>query len=206
MKLISLSLPITMNMTVYKNLEEKKPAIENTRCFKDYGMNENTLHLPLHTGTHVDYPLHAIDNGKSSSDYDIFPAIFKGYVLDLSFNTHEFIAIEHIKNLDLSEVEAVFFKTRKGPMEFFDFEFPWLEKEGAAWISRLSLKFVGIDQLGIERNQPHHETHISLLEKDILIIEGLNLSEMEDGIHDFLALTLQIKDVEAEPVVVYELV
>jgi len=205
MKLISLSLPITMNMTVYKNLEDKKPVIEKTRCFKDNGMNENTLHLPLHTGTHVDYPLHAIDNGKSSCDYDIFPAIFKGYVLDLSMNTPVVIGLEQVRNLDLSEVEAVFFKTRKGPMEFFDFEFPWLEKGGAAWFSRLSLKFVGIDQLGIERNQPHHETHISLLEKDILIIEGLNLSDIEAGIHDFLAMTLQIKDVEAEPVVVYEL-
>lgn len=206
MKLISLSLPITMNMTVYKNREEKKPAIENTQCFKDDGINENTLHLPLHTGTHVDYPLHVIDNGKSSSDYGVFPIIFKGYVLDLSMNTPVVIGLEEVINLDLSEVEAVFFKTRKGPMEFFDFEFPWLEKEGATWLSNLSLKFVGIDQLGIERNQPHHETHISLLEKDTLIIEGLNLSDIEEGIHDFLALTLQIKDVEAEPVVVYELV
>ncbi|MGB5823793.1 MAG: cyclase family protein [Proteocatella sp.] len=205
MKLIALSLPITMNMVVYKNREEKKPAIENMRCFKDDGMNENTLHLPLHTGTHVDYPLHAIDGGKSSSDYDVFPAIFKGYVLDLSLDSHESIGLEHINNLDLSEVEAVFFKTRKGPMEFFDFEFPWLEKEGAAWLSRLPLKFVGIDQLGIERNQPGHETHISLLGRDILIIEGLNLSEIEEGTHNFLAITLQIKDVEAEPAMLYKI-
>lgn len=205
MKLTTLSLPIKMDMTVYKDREEKKPLIENTRNFKEHGMNENTLHLPLHTGTHVDYPLHAIDGGKTSSDYDVFPVIFKGYVMDLSLVPAEFIGMEHVKELDLSEVDAIFFKTSNVLMDIFDFEFPWLEKEAAKWISKFPLKFVGIDQLGIERNQPGHETHISLLGRDILIIEGINLSNIEGGIHEFLATTLQIKGVEAEPVMLYKL-
>lgn len=210
MNWLPLSVPISSQMTVYKNIESKRPQVENTRNFEAHGIYESTLHLPMHTGTHIDYPLHAIEGGKVSSDYSLFPAFFKAYVLDLSENTTgkklESIGVEHLKNLDLSDVDAIFFKTLREPMTQFDFEFPWLNQEGAAYLSTLPLKFVGIDQLGIERNQPDHMTHISLLSQDILIIEGLNLTALNSGLYDFTAFTLSVEKVEAEPLMVYALI
>ncbi len=207
MKWLPLSVPITRNMTVYKNSESKRPQIENTRNFEVHGIYESTLHLPMHTGTHIDYPLHAIEGGKTSSDYNCFPAFFKAYVLDLSAdqagNKLESIGVDHLKNIDFSRVDAIFFKTLKSPMTEFDFEFPWLNREGAAFLATLPLKFVGIDQLGIERSQPDHVTHISLLSKDILIIEGLALSDLQTGVYDFAAFTLHVEKVEAEPLMIY---
>jgi hypothetical protein len=100
-------------------------------------------------------------------------------------------------------VEAVFFKTRNAPLNEFDPLFPWLTFDAAAWLARHPLLFAGIDQPGIERSQPDHETHIQLLSRDILIIEGLDLSQIEDGCHRFAAFTLNIRGVEAEPVLVY---
>lgn len=205
MKLIPISLPITMTMVVYKDLAEKRPIIETTRDFHNHGICENTLHLPLHTGTHVDYPLHAIAGGKSSSDYQIFPTAFKGYVLDLTLNPVSSIGVDQLQALDFDGIEAVFFKTLSAPLEAFDFEFPWLNGEAAAWLSQTALKFVGTDQPGIERMQPNHETHIRLLQKDILIVEGLDLSALHEGIYEFQAHTLQIKGVEAEPLMIYAL-
>ena len=210
MSWLPLSVPITSQMTVYKNIEDKRPQIENTRNFQAHGIYESTLHLPMHTGTHIDYPLHAVEGGKISSDYSLFPAFFKAYVLDLSENTTgkklESIGLEHLQSLNLSDVEALFFKTLNEPMNQFDFEFPRLNKEGAAYLSTLPLKFVGIDQLGIERNQPDHMTHISLLSQDVLIIEGLNLTPLETGVYDFAAFSLGVEGVEAEPLMVYALV
>lgn len=209
MKWLSLNMPLTRDIPVYKNIESKKPQIENTRNFKEHGIYESTLHLPMHTGTHIDYPLHAIEGGKTSSDYNLFPAHFKAFVLDLTDDKFgsslESIGPEHLKNLDLSGVEAIFFKTMKLPMKAFDFEFPWLNREGAKVLAQLPLKFVGIDQLGIERNQPDHETHITLLSRDILIVEGLNLSQLQTGIYEITAVTLGVEGVEAEPLVVQAL-
>lgn len=205
MKRIPISLPITMGMVVYKNTEEKRPVIETTRDFQRHGMHESTLHLPLHTGTHVDYPLHAIKGGKCSSDYDVFPIFFKAIVLDLTVKPTEKIGIDQLKDIDYKGVDAVFFKTIKSPLITFDFEFPWLDSEAALWLSQFPLIFVGTDQPGIERNQPGHETHIQLLEKDILVLEGLNLSDLKAGIYPFEAHTLHIENVEAEPVVIYAL-
>lgn len=197
------SLPISVGMAVYKNLADKRPVIENTRTFAEHGMHESTLHLPLHTGTHVDYPLHAIAGGKCSSDYDRFPAEFRAWVMDLSQSPPESITLAEVQELPMQGVEAVIFKTRHSPLTVFDPYFPWLSGEAAAWLAEYPLTFVGIDQPGIERNQPAHPTHITLLSRDILILEGLDLSRITGGMHRFRAFTLAIQGVEAEPVLLY---
>jgi len=201
---ISLSLPIKETMAVYKNLEEKRPRIETTRNFSQHGMHESTLHLPLHTGTHVDYPLHAIDSGKCSSDYQRFPIEFTGLVVDLCPQPPTSITLDVVRTLSLDSIDAVFFRTLEQPLEEFDPLFPGLTDEAAAWLCEYPLLFVGTDQPGIERAQPGHPTHIRLLEKDILIIEGLNLSRISGGgLFRCRAFTLGIDGVEAEPVLVH---
>lgn len=202
---ISVSLPITEHMAVYKNLAEKRPTLETTRSFSSHGMHESTLQLPLHTGTHVDYPLHAIPGGKCSSEYERFPLEFFCHVVDLADHPPERIGLEQVRDINMDGLEAVFFKTLNVPLKVFDPLFPWLTSEAAAWLAQYSLLFVGIDQPGIERNQPGHETHIQLLSQDILIIEGLDLSRIKGGRHQFAAFTLGIRGVEAEPVILYTL-
>jgi arylformamidase len=197
------SLPISVGMAVYKNLADKRPVVENTRNFAEHGMYESTLHLPLHTGTHVDYPLHAIPAGKCSSDYHCFPAEFSAWVVDLSQSPPDAIGLAQVQDLPLQGVEAVFFKTRRTPLAVFDPLFPWLTGEAAVWLAEHPLTFVGTDQPGIEQNQPAHQTHITLLSRDILIIEGLDLSHIAGGKHRFRAFTLAIRGVEAEPVLLY---
>lgn len=203
-----LSVKIHEDMQVYKNLEQKRPKIENVKNFKDHGMYESAIILPLHTGTHIDYPLHAIEGGKSSSDYDITNQIYKGYVLDLSKGVKgNIISVDTINSILNLDMDVLFFKTKKDREDsteetYFDFEFPYLEAKASFLLSKSKLKFVGIDQLGIERSQPNHETHINLLKKDILIIEGLNLNYIEEGFYEFIFFTLGIQRVEAEPIIV----
>ncbi len=202
---LPVSQPIFEGMAVYKNLEEKRPRFENTRNFASHGMVEHTLHLPLHTGTHVDYPLHAVAGGKCSRDYQRFPLRFTAQILDLSQAPPTAIGLGHVRDLDLAGVEAVFFKTRSQPLAAFDPLFPWLDAEAAEWLADRPLLFAGIDQPGIERNQPGHPTHLRLLARDILIIEGLDLSRIPGGRRQFAAFTLGLREVEAEPVLVYAL-
>ena len=201
----SLSLPITEQMAVYKNLADKRPVLENTRNFSDHGIFESTLHLPLHTGTHVDYPLHVIEGGKCSSDYDRFPVDFSVFVVDLCSSPPESIGLPQMRDIPIDKVQAVFFRTIEQPLAEFDPVFPWVNTEAAAWLAAHPLLFAGTDQPGIERNQPGHPTHIQLLKQDILIIEGLDLSHIKGGIHQCAAFSLGIQGVEAEPIVVYAL-
>jgi arylformamidase len=200
---IPLSLPISEQMMVYKNAPDKRPSIETTRDFSRHGMHESTLHLPLHTGTHVDYPLHAIAGGKCSSDYHWFPIEFAALVVDLCPQPPAAITLAEVRDLSLEGIEAVFFRTLEQPLTAFDPLFPGVVAEAAAWLAGWPLRFVGIDQPGIERAQPGHPTHIHLLAKDILIIEGLDLSRLAGGRYPCRAFALGIEGVEAEPVLVY---
>lgn len=204
----TLSVKIHEDMQVYKNLEQKRPKIENTKNFKDHGMYESTIILPLHTGTHIDYPLHAIEGGKTSSDYNITNQVYRGYICDLSKGVKDNrITVDIINSIAKLNMDVLFFKTKEDKKTYaeetsFDFEFPYLEAKAAELLSKSKLKFIGIDQLGIERSQPNHETHINLLKKDILIIEGLDLNYIDEGFYELIFFTLGIQNVEAEPIIV----
>ena len=65
--------------------------------------------------------------------------------------------------------------------------------------SSKKIKAVGIDYLGIERNQPDHETHTILMKHEIGIIEGLRLSHVEPQRYFFLCLSLPVVGLEAAP-------
>ena len=62
------------------------------------------------------------------------------------------------------------------------------------------IKTVGVDYLGIERNQPKHETHTLILGNEIAIIEGLRLEEATEGDYILYCLPLAVKGLEAAPV------
>ncbi|MEI6157040.1 MAG: cyclase family protein, partial [Atribacterota bacterium] len=79
-------------------------------------------------------------------------------------------------------------------------DFVYVEEPGARFLSQQKLKGVGIDALGIERNQPGHPTHRLLLEKEVLIYEGLDLRRVTPGKYYFFAFPLKIKGADGSPV------
>lgn len=199
----NISYPIEEGMAAYKNLPEKKTRIILTRTFEEGDMQETAVYLHLHTGTHVDYPRHAIEGGKTSNDYDVFPHTGRIFLMDVSRNGLESITLDDLTPLDLEGVDGLFIKTREKPLLTFDPEFPWLSAEGARYLSTLPLKYVGTDQPGIERKQPDHATHLALLGNDILVMEGLALWDLEEGYYDVLLTTLHVAGADAEPLLAY---
>jgi arylformamidase len=54
---------------------------------------------------------------------------------------------------------------------------------------------VGTDYLSIEKfHSGHHRTHLALLSKGVVIVEGLNLSEVPAGDYELICLPLRIAD------------
>lgn len=197
MKLIDISMPIAPDMPVYKNRAEKTPRWLVERTFETDGFRESALWLNLHTGTHVDAPLHFIEGGGDIAS--IPPERFVGTcrVLDAS-GPREAVTSETLESLSLEGVEFLLFKTRNS-LEDRPLSFVYLEASAARILAGLPLKAVGIDALGIERDQPGHPTHRLLLEKGILIIEGLDLRRVSPGDYGILVMPLPIAGGEAAP-------
>lgn len=60
-------------------------------------------------------------------------------------------------------------------------------------------RFKRLEALGIERSQPGHETHISLLGRQIVIIEGLRLGGIDEGEYYLIAMPISIIGAEVAP-------
>ncbi len=190
---------ISEDMIVYKNKLDKKPTL---RITKDYSMAESyesIITMGMHTGTHIDAPLHMIEGGKTIDSIALENLIRKCKVLDFT-EVENKITKEILERKEIQKGDFILLKTKNSFSKEFDFQFIYLEKSGAEYLKNIGIAGVGIDALGIERDQPGHETHKILLSQDIIIIEGLKLNEVEEGEYTLYAPPLKIRNVEAAPV------
>lgn len=201
MKIIDISWPITENITGYKN---RKNIIFNTyKTFEKDGWRESLITLESHSGTHVDAPTHFLKKGNSIDQIPLEQLIGPCIVLDLT-DVPEKITRDVLFRYDeiIYKDSVVLFKTSNSatkPEDLFNPAFIYLEVTGAQYLQEKNVKAVGIDYLGIERNQPGHETHIALMQKNIAIIEGLRLGHVQAGEYFFVCLPLATVGLEAAP-------
>lgn len=198
MNIHDVSMTIHSGMKVYKNIPMKIPKLNNVADYPEQSHHENSIEMNLHTGTHIDAPLHMIEGGETTDIYPIEQMFGTARVIDLT-DLNGLIEYEHIGEMDFSDVDFVIFKTRNSYDETFNFEFTALGKSGAAYLAEFDLKGVGIDGLGIERAQEDHATHKILLSRKIMIVEGLALKDIEPGDYEFIVLPLKIWGVEGAP-------
>jgi arylformamidase len=198
MKIYDISMTIHEDMPTYKNNPDKKPKIENTGNYTTGSTYESKITLGMHTGTHIDAPLHMIKDGKKMDTYTIDDYVTEAKVIDLT-HLEDHITREDLINQDINKGDFILFKTRNSTIEEFDFKFVFLEKSGAEYLKEIGIKGVGTDALGIERDQPDHETHQTLLNNKIMIVEGLRLRDVPAGIYTLIILPLKILSTEAAP-------
>ncbi|MBI4452958.1 cyclase family protein [Candidatus Woesearchaeota archaeon] len=200
MKIYDISREISEEMVIYKNRKENSPKISATRKLEE-GANESKIDMHLHTGTHVDAPCHILEKGAAIERMSLERFMGKTIVLDFT-KTKNSITKTHLtaSKIKINKNEIVLLKTKNKLEKEFDFNFAYLEKTGAEYLASKKIKAVGIDSLGIERNQPGHDTHKILLGKNIPIFEGLDLSKIKQGKYFFHGLPLKIKKGDGSPV------
>lgn len=192
------SMPIHKDMQVYKNRQEKKPVFINAANHLDNQVHETKLEFNLHTGTHVDYPLHMIEDGKTSDSEVLETLLGKCKVIDFT-DVSSSIGKEDLMKHTIEKNDFLLFKTKNSLTDDFLFDFIYLNEEGAQYLLDKEVRGVGIDGLGIERDQINHPTHKTLLGNDIVIIEGLRLKNIKEKSYQMICLPLSIKTVEASP-------
>ncbi|MCX7842272.1 MAG: cyclase family protein [Clostridia bacterium] len=198
MKIYDISMEIYHEMAVYENKEEKKPIIGIDSNFSDGCVYESYIKMNLHTGTHMDAPLHMIESGSMIGSYELSRVVTPCKVLDLTM-VEDRITAQNLVDRDIKTGDFILFKTRNSFEHQFNNDFIFLDKSGAEYLAKQGVAGVGIDALGIERSQPEHETHKILFGADVVILEGLRLAEAKEGQYLLIAVPLKIKDVEAAP-------
>lgn len=198
MIIYDISMIIEKEMGVYKNKEEKRPVIKFERKIPKDSINESSMYMNLHTGTHIDAPYHVDDMGATIDAIDLNNLITKCRVLDLT-NVIGGITKEDLMDKNICPGEFVLLKTRNSFTEKFEPDFVYVEKSGAEYLAEKAIVGVAIDSFGIERAQPGHETHKILFSNGIIIIEGVRLKEIAEEEYFMCALPLKIKGVDGAP-------
>ncbi len=200
MKIYDISMLIEPSMMVYKDNPSKRPKFINMANHEKNNMHETRMEMDIHCGSHIDMPLHMIENGKTMNDFD-YTRLFMtdAKVFDMTKLDDKKICADDIKDADISEGDFVIFKTANSfhdKSKGFDSEFVFVDESAAEYLKNKKVNGVGIDSLGIERSQPAHMTHKLLLGDDIIILEGLELKGVEAGEYKLTALPIKIKGTE----------
>lgn len=199
MNSIDISWPISQSMTEYK--DRLTVQLKQLTSVDKDGVRETFIALHNHTGTHIDAPAHFIAGGKTLDQFPLETFIGPCKVLDLT-HVPEKITDKDLEKHTIKTGDRILLKTRNSKRtldEPFDYNFVYLAQSGARLLADLQVRVVGIDYLGIERNQPEHETHIKLLSNNIPIIEGLRLGQVNPGIYMLICLPLAIPDIDGVP-------
>jgi arylformamidase len=194
-----ISMPITKDVQVYKNKPDKRPTIETVADHTTHSVHETSLSFNLHTGTHIDYPLHMIEGGATSDTERLETLLGEAKVFDLR-DVQGGIEQSDLATFDIQNGDFVLLRTTNSDTDQFRFDFVYLAESGARYLADHGVRGVGIDALGIERDQAGHPTHKILLSRGILILEGLRLQDVSEGTYSFVCLPLSIPGVEAAPV------
>lgn len=195
MKMHDVTGTIYEGMTVYKDKPEKQPTLNtNTNGY----VTETRMELDVHTGTHIDAPLHMLVKGDTFESIPLDSLVGQCKVFDLT-NVEDGITKKDLEAFDIQQGDFIFFKTKNSFEEAFNFEFIYLKQDGAEYLSEIGIRGAGTDALGIERSQEGHPTHKTLFNNEVIIIEGLRLAEIEQGEYFMVAAPLKLKGTDASP-------
>ncbi|MCP9468904.1 MAG: cyclase family protein [Nitrospira sp.] len=161
-----------------------------------------SLSLGVHSGTHMDAPLHFLRTGLGIDAMPIDAGVGRARVIPVQHPVH--VTIEELRRHRIRRGERLLFKTRNSSRCWktnrFLKDFVSLDEEAAHWLVDQGVRTVGIDYLSVAGYKSDTAAiHTILLKGGVWIIEGLNLSGVRPGVYDMLCLPLKIAGGDGAP-------
>lgn len=160
--------------------------------------NVSVLQFGAHTGTHVDAPAHFIEGAPRVESLSLDVLIGEAQVVEVPDDRRS-IDEAFVNHHCSPNAQRVLFKTRNSAFwneraARFREDFTYLELEAAKQLVERGIKLIGVDYLSIEQfRQEGHPTHLALLSHGVVILEGLNLSNVSPGRYELICLPLRIR-------------
>jgi arylformamidase len=203
MKIIDVTLDITPGMPVWPGQETV--TLERHQKIED-GAHANVSYFgaSVHTGTHVDAPFHFLPDGITVEQLSLDALVGAVQVVQVPSNALV-INAEVIAGLKIEPiVERILFKTTNSdfwrrPEDPFNQHYIGVDESGAKALVERKVKLVGIDYLSISPFKKSQPTHDALLGAGVVIIEGLNLTNVSVGKYMLYCLPLKLKGADGAP-------
>jgi arylformamidase len=201
MKIFDVSVPISSRLPTWPG--DPRVSLERVSSIAHGdAANVSRLDAGVHTGTHVDAPVHFVDGATGIDSIPLETLMGPCLVIEadppwLDLRPEDLPATAHSR---------VLFKTRNsdrwaaGKLDF-ETEFVSVGLELAQRLVAEGKRLVGVDYLSVESfHAPfEHPVHHALLAAGIVVVEGLDLSRIEPGEYDLYCLPLKLVGSDGAP-------
>ena len=200
-RIYDISVPIRSGGLVYPGNPEIDIALQQAVA-KGAGANVSTIRFGSHTGTHADAARHFFDDGQTVDKIPLERLIGPALLLSFPDGVRSVGAAE-LRAHDIKGQTRILLRTRNSALlsqKEFVKDYTYLAPDGAQYLVDQGVELVGIDYLSIEQfHSGHHLTHRTLLERSVVIVEGLDLSVPPPGQYQFICLPLRIEGCDGAP-------
>lgn len=205
-KIYDISLPITSDMTVWPG-DPMVTIRQVSSLEKGESSNVSQIRMSVHTGTHIDAPLHFLRDGKAIGAIPLSTFTGPALVLEMGKDVdviNQTVLADHPQIESLKHARKVLFKTRNS-IELhnwgstFNEHYVALDASGATFLSNFDLDLVGVDYLSIAAFYDTDKPHQILLQKEVVLLEGINLMEVPAGVYNLYCLPLNLIACEGAP-------
>lgn len=172
----------------------------------DKGAHDNVTRISasVHLGTHVDAPHHFLNDGRTVESLSLDVLTGPCYVTQLPDGV-EMITADVLDRSEISsEMKRVLFGTRNSHLwakgeSTFQTDFVAITEDGAEWLVERGIQLVGVDYLSVAPYGDSVPTHTILLKAGVVVVEGLNLSQVMRGFYNLYCLPLKIAGSDGAP-------
>ena len=191
-----ISLPLTESTIVYPN----NPAIQ-IETVPGASTTHSNISFGTHSGTHIDAPRHVWADRSGIEGFSFSQFIGPATVIDCT-QAGESVTIADLEKSAIEKGARMLLKTRnsaRGFASFYD-DYVYLDGAAAEWLAEREVSLVGIDYLSIKkRGGSDHRPHTVLLEHNIVILEGIDLSHVVPGEYTLMCLPLSLPHLDGAP-------
>jgi arylformamidase len=163
-------------------------------------VNVGQFSTSIHIGTHVDAPFHFDSDGASIDALNLDPFIGPARVVDV--RGCSVIRIEDLKPFDLSAVPRLLLRT-DGWLDHSRFpeSIPVLDRDVPGYLKDHGVILLGLDVPSVDQiDSQDLPIHHALGSFGIAILESVDLTRVEPGVYELIALPLKIGGGDGSPV------
>ncbi|MCI9414459.1 MAG: hypothetical protein HFJ79_04660 [Clostridiales bacterium] len=148
--------------------------------------NLSAMDMCLHNGTHLDAPLHFVPDGADAAQTPLDVCVGECYVIPFD---GVLLGAQAEEITDRLHPERLLFK---GEME--------ISPSAAFVLSDAGVKLVGVEAPSIAPSESVAAVHRQLLGRGVHLLEGLDLSSVQEGYYFLFAVPLKIAGADGAPV------
>lgn len=166
-------------------------------------VNDSNLFMNVHTGTHIDAPRHHFEQGYGADRVPLEALVGDAWVVD--FTGEQAIEQGLLQRLwPPAGASRLLCRTRNSQYwengrRDFTADYCALTADAAAWLVERKIKLLGVDYLSVQQYADSPAVHRILLKAGVVLLEGLNLSQVRPGPYELLCLPLKLADADGAP-------